>query len=255
MTRSKKVHIARGERNMRNFGNRRGLRFGALAALAVFVFVRGAMPAGAQQAAPRDPAEPASGKPQPKILARPSGKVMRASVDEKSMRALIAKLVACGTRLTLSTWTDAKRGAGCGRDAIAARMNEIAKDSGGRLQVVVDKFESTSERTAGKPIPLENVYAILPGSDTKLAKTIFIVSGHFDSRPSNVMDSEADAPGADDDASGVAVSVECGRLLSKITSKAGANGQGGYRATLLFAAISGEEQGLLGGYRLLEWAK
>jgi len=52
------------------------------------------------------------------------------------------------------------------------------------LQLVVDKFESTSERTSSKPIPLENVYAILPGSDPKMAKTIFIVSGHFDSRPS-----------------------------------------------------------------------
>src|SRR5437773_11878370 len=96
------------------------------------------------------------------------------------MRELIGKLVACGTRLTLSSWDDAKRGVGCGRDAITARLNEIAKDSGGKLQVVVDKFESTSERTSGKPIPLENVYAILPGSDAKLAKTIFIVSGHFD---------------------------------------------------------------------------
>src|SRR6266576_1398760 len=72
------------------------------------------------------------------------------------------------------------------------QLNEIAKDSGGKLQVVVDKFESNSERTSGKPIPLENVYAILPGTDPKLAKTIFIVSGHFDSRPSNVMGPEAD---------------------------------------------------------------
>ncbi len=167
------------------------------------------------------------------------------------MRALIAKLVACGTRLTLSSWTDAKRGIGCGRDVIAARFNEIAKDSGGKLQVVVDKFESTSERTSSKPIPLENVYAILPGSDSKLAKTIFIVSGHFDSRPSNVMDPEADAPGADDDASGVAVSVECARLLSKM----GANGRGTYRATILFAAVSGEEQGLLGSTHLVDWVK
>src|SRR2546427_12862088 len=167
-----------------------------------------ASPSFAQQAVPRDPAEPTQGKPQPKILARPAGRVARASVDEKSMRALIGKLVACGTRLTLSSWTDAKRGIGCGRDAVVARFNEIAKDSGGKLQVVVDKFESTSERTSGKPMPLENVYAILPGSDPKLAKTIFIVSGHFDSRPSNVMDPEADAPGADDDASGVAGGVE-----------------------------------------------
>jgi hypothetical protein len=213
--------------------------------------VLGGIPAVAQQAVPRDPAEPAQGKPQPKILARPAGRVLRASVDEKSMRALIGKLVACGTRLTLSSWTDPKRGAGCGRDAIVARFNEIAKDSGGKLQVVVDRFESTSERTSSKPISLENVYAILPGGDPLLAKTLFIVSGHFDSRPSNVMDPEADAPGADDDASGVAVSVECARLLSK----AGAKGGGAYRATILFAAVSGEEQGLLGSSHLVDWAK
>jgi len=215
------------------------------------LFVAGVIPAVAQQGAPRDPAEPVQGKPQPKILARPAGGIARASVDEKSMRALIGKLVACGTRLTLSSWEDPKRGIGCGRDVIAARFNEIAKDSNVKLQVVVDQFESTSERTSSKPIPLENVYAILPGSDPKMAKTIFIVSGHFDSRPSDVMDTKADAPGADDDASGVAVSVECARLLSK----AGANGRGSYRATILFAAVSGEEQGLLGATRLLEWTK
>jgi hypothetical protein len=117
--------------------------------------------------------------------------------------------------LTLSSWSDKKRGAGCGRDQIVARFNEIAKDSGGKLQVVVDKFEMTAERTAGKPVPLENVYAIVPGTDPKLAKTVFLVSGHFDSRPSNVMDPEADAPGADDDRAAVAVSVEATRLLSK----------------------------------------
>jgi len=215
------------------------------------VLVLACFPAYGQQAAPRDPAEPAQGKPHPKILTRSAGRIARASVDEKSMRALIGKLVACGTRLTLSSWENPKRGAGCGRDAIVARFNEIAKDSGGKLQVVVDKFESTSERTSGKPMPLENVYAILPGRDPKLAKTIFIVSGHFDSRPSNVMDPQADAPGADDDASGVAVSVECARLLSK----AGAKGAASYRATILFAAVSGEEQGLLGSSHLLEWTK
>src|ERR1700687_4395551 len=219
--------------------------------LVFLVIAPGAIPVAAQRSTPRDPAEPAQGKPQPKLVARPAGGVARQAVDEKSMRALIGKLVACGTRLTLSSWTDSKRGIGCGRDVIVARFNEIAKDSGGKLQVVVDKFESTSERTSGKPMPLENVYAILPGSDPKLAKTIFIVSGHFDSRPANVMDPEADAPGADDDASGVAVSVECARLLSK----AGANGRGSYRATILFAAVSGEEQGLLGSTHLLEWGK
>jgi Peptidase family M28 len=218
---------------------------------ALILLLFGTMPASAQRTVSRDPAEPAQAKSQAKLLARPAGGVARPTVDEQSMRALIGKLVACGTRLTLSSWTDAKRGIGCGRDVIVARFNEMAKNSNGKLQVVVDKFESTSERTSGKPMPLENVYAILPGSDPKLAKTIFIVSGHFDSRPSNVMDPETDAPGADDDASGVAVSVECARLLSK----AGANGRGTYRATILFAAVSGEEQGLLGSTHLLDWAK
>ena len=208
-------------------------------------------PAFAQQSSPRDPAEPQQGQPHTNLLPRPAGAIARKSVDEKSTRALIDQLVSCGTRLSLSSWTDAKRGIGCGRDHIVARLNEIAKESGGKLQVVVDKFDSTSERTSGKPLPLQSVYAILPGSDPKLAKTIFIVSGHYDSRPSDVMNSEADAPGADDDASGVSVSVESARLLSK----APADGKGGYRATILFAAISGEEQGLLGGYRLLDWAK
>ena len=208
-------------------------------------------PAFAQQPAPRDPAEPQQGQPHPKLLPHPAAAIARQSVDEKSMRALVEQLVSCGTRLSLSSWTDAKRGIGCGRDHIVARLNEIAKESGGKLQVVVDKFDSTSERTSGKPLHLESVYAILPGSDPKLVKTLFIVSGHYDSRPSNVMDTEADAPGADDDASGVSVSVESARLLSK----AGATGKDGYRATLLFAAIPGEEQGLLGGYRLLDWAK
>jgi len=198
-----------------------------------------------------DPAEPPKGKAEPKSVPRPAGRVARQSVDEKSMRVLIHELVGCGTRSTLSAWDDPARGAGCGRDRIVARLNEIAKDSGGKLQVVVDKFESTSARKGEKPVALENVYALLPGSDEKLAKTIFIVSGHFDSRPSDVMDPKADAPGADDDASGVAVSVECARLLSK----AGGKGLGTYRATILFAAVSGEEQALLGSLHLVDWAK
>jgi hypothetical protein len=230
---------------------RRAFNWGVLLATCFYLLTSSAqISAQTRQAAGRDPAEPQQGRPLVKLLPRMAPGVARTGVDEKSMRALIEELVACGTRLSLSSWTDPKRGIGCGRDHIAARFNAIAKESGGKLQVVVDKFDSTSERTSGKPLPLESVYGILPGNDAKLAKTIFIVSGHYDSRPSNVMDTEADAPGADDDASGVSVSVESARLLSKLA----ASGKG-YRATILFAAIPGEEQGLLGGYRLLEWAK
>src|SRR5215469_10289138 len=224
-----------------------------IAKAAAMVILTAAVRTFAQQTAPRDPAEPPQAKPRSKILPRPLGAISRQSIDEKSMRTLIHNLVSCGTRLTLSSWTDPKRGIGCGRDFVVARLNEIAKDSGGKLQIVVDKFESKSERTGPDPAHLENVYAILPGSDPKLAKTVFIVVGDVDSRPSNPMDPEADAPGADDDASGTAVSVECARLLSGPINGHGKFGS--LRATLLFGVLSGEEQGLLGAYRLLDWTK
>jgi len=198
----------------------------------------------------RDPAELPGGRLHPKILPRPAGRLSLQSVDEKGMRSLISDLVKCGTRLTLASWDDPKRGPGCARDHISARLNAISKETGGNLQVLVDKFEMTADRTGGKAVPLENVYAILPGTDDTLKKTLFIVSGHFDSRASDVMDPRLDAPGADDDASGVAVSVECARLLSKAVAA-----KGGFRSTILFAAVSGEEQGLLGATHLLEWAK
>jgi hypothetical protein len=193
----------------------------------------------------QDPVEPAQRKPLGKVLAPPAGSIERKAVDEKALRATVEELAACGTRHSLSSWEDPKRGIGCGRGRIVARLTEIARESGGRLSVTVDRFEATAPRTREKPVRLENVLAFLPGSDPKLAKTVFLVSGHFDSMPSSVMDPEADAPGADDDASGTAVSIECARLLSR----------GSYRATLLFAAVSGEEQGLLGGNRLLEYLK
>ena len=124
-----------------------------------------------------------------------------------------------------------------------AEFKKIAAGSGGRLHVVVDRFEVKAPRTGNKLVPMENVYAILPGDDPALAKTVFVVSGHFDSMPSNIMDPKSDAPGADDDGSGTAVSIECARLLAR----------GHYRSTLVFATVSGEEQGLLGGTRLLKY--
>jgi len=209
------------------------------------------VPFAAQSRLEYDPAEPMQNRPNPKSLPRPAGAIQRGAVDEKSMRELVERLVACGTRNSLSSWDDPKRGAGCGRDQIVMRLTDLANASVGKLQVVVDKFESTGPRTSNKPAHMENVYAILPGSDPTLSKTVFIISGHFDTRATDVMDPSLDAPGADDDASGVAVSMECARLLSRT----GAGGKEPFRATLVFAAISGEEQGLLGSARMLEWVK
>ena len=198
-----------------------------------------------------DPAEPQQGRPSPKLLPRPAKPIIRSEVNEKSMRTLIEQLVGCGTRNSLSSWSDSVRGAGCAREHILARFKEIEKDSGGNLHVVTDSFETKSNRTNDALVPMQNIYAVLAGSDPVLSKTAFLVSGHFDSRASDVMNPNLDAPGADDDASGVAVSLECARLLSRL----GAAGRGPFRATLIFAAISGEEQGLLGSARMLEWVK
>src|SRR5262252_967986 len=220
-----------------------------LAGAAALVFSAATM---AQAPVTRDPAEPLAGKPNAKVLTRPAGRISRQSVDEKSMRALITDLVKCGTRLTIASWDDSKRGPGCARDHIAARLNAISQETGGKLQVIVDKFAMASERTHNQPASMQNVYGVLPGTDPFLSKTVFIVSGHFDSMPSfkDIMNPDLDAPGADDDASGVAVSVECARILSKF-----ALAHGGFRSTLLFAAVSGEEQGLLGSTHLVEWLK
>ncbi|MEJ2010449.1 MAG: M28 family peptidase, partial [Acidobacteriota bacterium] len=191
----------------------------------------------------QDPAEPPGGPPHPILLPRPAGAITLSDVSQSALTKTIEGLVSCGTRHSLSSWTNPKRGIGCGRDHIVAEFKKIAQESGGRLKVVVDHFEAEARTTGNKRVPLENVYAILPGSDPALAKTVFVVSGHFDSRATNIMDSTSDAPGADDDGSGTAVSIECARLLAG----------GHYRATLLFATVSGEEQGLLGGTRLLHY--
>jgi len=160
-------------------------------------------------------------------------------------KAIVAELAACGTRHSMSSWSDPKWGIGCGRDAVARRLGEIAAKSGGRLKVIVDKYETSGPRTGNVPVPMENVYAVLAGTDPARGKTAFVLSGHLDSRASDVMDSKSDAPGADDDASGVAVSI--------LSAKAMAARAEGFPATLIFAAVAGEEQGLLGARRMKEW--
>src|SRR4051812_46961042 len=161
------------------------------------------------------------------------------------VHGIIAELAGCGTRHSLSSWTDPKRGIGCARDAVVRRFGEIAERSGSRLKVVVDKYQTSAPRTGNVPVPMENVYAILEGTDPVLRKTAFVVSGHLDSMPSDIMDPKTDAPGADDDASGVTVSI--------LSAQALAPRKEGFRATLVFAAVAGEEQGLLGSKRMKEW--
>src|ERR1700690_4172675 len=85
-----------------------------------------------------DPDEPAETHTAPALLPRPAGAIAHSEIDEARLHGTVEALVACKTRNTLSSWTDPARGVGCGRDVVAARMNEIAAASGGKLQVVVD---------------------------------------------------------------------------------------------------------------------
>jgi hypothetical protein len=179
------------------------------------------------------------------VLAVPAFAASPSQNPAAEARAIDTELVACGTRHSMSSWTDPKRGIGCGRDVVVRRLQAIATKSGGRLKVVVDKYETTGPRTGNAAVPMENVYAILEGTDPIRKKTAYVVSGHLDSRASDVMDPKADAPGADDDASGVIVSV--------LSAGAMARQPQGFRGTLVFAAVAGEEQGLLGAKRLKEW--
>ena len=174
--------------------------------------------------------------------------VIEAMVNEvspDSLQSYIKTLVSFGTRNTLSTQTDNKRGIGAARKWVLSRFNEIGKQSSGRLTAMID---TTTLQPDGKRVDsvllLGNVVATLKGTDPADSR-IFIISGHLDNMRSSVMDRTGDAPGANDDGSGVAAVMECARIMSRH----------GFPATIIFVAVSGEEQGLLGAAFMSEKAK
>jgi Zn-dependent M28 family amino/carboxypeptidase len=166
-------------------------------------------------------------------------------VSKDSLESYIKKMVSFGTRNTLSIQTDPKRGIGAARAWVLSRFNEFAKESGGRLTAFIDTVTLQPDgRRIDKPTLLGNVVATLKGADANDDR-IFIISGHLDNMRSNVMDGTGDAPGANDDASGVSAVMECARVMSKRS----------FPATVLFVAVSGEEQGLLGANFMADKAK
>lgn len=170
---------------------------------------------------------------------------MVSEVSPDSLRSYINSLVAFGTRNTLSTQADSKRGIGAARNWVLKKFNEFAKNSNGRLTA---KIDTTTIQPNGKrvdvPIVLGNVMATLKGTDPN-DNRIFIISGHLDNMRSNVMDRTGDAPGANDDGSGTSAVLECARIMSKHS----------FPATIIFVAMSGEEQGLLGSTFMASKAK
>lgn len=181
-------------------------------------------------------ASPAAAAPDPRLSA------IAKEVSEQRLRATIEKLVSFGTRHTLSDRASPTRGIGAAERWATAEFEAMSKACDGCLEVVVPKQTFTGRRVP-EPTQIGAILAIQRGT-TDLDRVI-VISGHIDSRVTDVMDATSDAPGANDDASGVAAVMEAARILSKHR----------FPATLVYAALEGEEQGLYGGKVLADFAQ
>jgi len=170
-------------------------------------------------------------------------------ISAQRIQANIEKLVSFGTRLTISaqdpTSIAAGHGIGAAREWIKAEFERYSKDCGGCLEVKTDGFTQEPAERIPQATELTNVYTVLKGTDAANAKRIVLVTGHYDSRNSDMADVNGDAPGANDDGSGTAVSLECARVLSKMK----------FPATIVFLTVAGEEQGLNGSSHFAKMAK
>ncbi|MEU1811995.1 M20/M25/M40 family metallo-hydrolase [Micromonospora aurantiaca (nom. illeg.)] len=197
-----------------------------------------AAPAAAATGAPPGPGRPA--RPQ-----RPDRELtaLLRGIDSRRIEAVVRRLAAFGTRHTLSSQTDPVRGIGAARDWIHAQLSGYAAASGGRMSVELQSYVQQPASRIPVPTTITNVVATLRGDVTP--ERVYVITGHYDSRATDVMDAVSDAPGADDDASGVAVVMELARVLSTRRTE----------ATIVLAAVAAEEQGLYGSAYLASQLK
>jgi hypothetical protein len=174
----------------------------------------------------------------------PALKQMVDEVSSQNIEAIVRKLVSFKTRNTLSDTISKTEGIGAARNWIKSEMEKYASASGGRMKVEFDAFTQPAGGRIDKPTVLKNVLAILKGTDPTDTR-IYVVSGHYDSRVTDVMNANAVEPGAVDDASGTAVSMEICRVMAKRS----------FPATIIFMAVPGEEQGLNGSAHIAKRAK
>ena len=181
------------------------------------------------------------------VDSRISAALKQVSADR--IRSNIEKPASFGTRSTISAQDPAANAAGRGIEAarqwIESEFGLYSRDCGGCLKLNVQGFTEPAGDRIPQPAQIVNVYAVLNGSDEENAKRIVLVTGHYDSRNSDILDTKGDAPGANDDASGAAVSLECARVLSKLK----------FPATIIFLTVAGEEQGLNGSRHFAQIAK
>ena len=186
---------------------------------------------------------------EPKPPADPQIAAALARVSAQRIQANIEKLVSFQTRLTLSAQdadsVKAGHGIGAAREWIKAEFESYSRACGGCLEVKTDTFTEAPAERIPKPTVITNVYAVQKGTGPESAKRIVLVTGHYDSRSSDTLDVSGIAPGANDDASGTAVSLECARVLSQMK----------FPATIIFLTVAGEEQGLNGSRHFARMAR
>ena len=174
-------------------------------------------------------------------------------VSADHIRQTIEKLVSFGNRSTISMQDEesikAGKGIGGAREWIKTEFERYSKDCGGCLEVKTDTFTEQPGERIPKPTEITNVYAVLRGSAPQQASQIVLVTGHYDSRNSDTFNGTDSAPGANDDGSGTAVSLECARVLSQAAGKLK------FPATIIFLTVAGEEQGLNGSKHFAQMAK
>ena len=171
-------------------------------------------------------------------------------VSPDRIHATIEKLVSFNNRSTLSSMdTDLAPGTGinAAADWIFSQFQSYSAECGGCLEVKRDVFIEPAVPGSRiiRPTRLQNIYAVLKGTDSDQAARRVLITGHYDSRNSDNFDTHTPAPGANDDASGTAVSMECARVLSKLK----------FPSTIVFVTVAGEEQGLFGSRHLARLAK
>jgi Peptidase family M28 len=224
----------------------------ALAAVALMLAIC-AGPCAAQEKPQEAPQEP------PRLAAdhhtdRQIADAIR-DVSADHIKQTIEKLVSFNNRSTISAQDDesikAGKGIGAAREWIKGEFERYSKECGGCLEVKTDSFTEQPADRIPKPTEITNVYAVLRGSDPQQASRLVLVTGHYDSRNSDTFNITDPAPGANDDASGTAVSLECARVLSKAAS----SGKIKLPATIIFLTVAGEEQGLNGSKHFAQMAK
>lgn len=175
----------------------------------------------------------------------PEIKKMISEIKAENLETTVKKLVSFGTRHTLSDTKSKTRGIGAAQQWVKSEFDKYALESNGRLTATIDYFTIKADgRRIAQDSELGNVMATLKGTDPT-DNRVLIVSGHLDSRVTDVMDTKSDAPGANDDGSGVAAMMELAKIMSKHS----------FPYTIIFVAVTGEEQGLYGAKHLAELAK